>query len=153
MMREQLPDRDALFSLLGEFRPVRADTFVVVQPAPRVRDGERHGSEPFRRRMDDYHRVFVPRLTGMLVPDPAPEIDHLLAVAIYSTRSTSLMSSRKVVRKGIAHCVEPWRDLPLYDRVDALSHQRSREYRDPQHHGSDADALPDAHPRRRQVCL
>src|SRR3954462_13064041 len=40
--REQLPHGYVLFSLLRELRPVRADALLVVEPSPRVGDGERH---------------------------------------------------------------------------------------------------------------
>ncbi len=76
---EELADGDSLFALLRELRPVRAHPLFVVEPAAGVGDGQRHRGQALGRRVDDHHRVLLPRLAGLLVSDTAPEVDDLLA--------------------------------------------------------------------------
>ena len=63
---QELADGDSLFALLRELRPVRAHPFFVVEPSPRVGDGQRHRGQALGRRVDDHHGVLLPRLAGLL---------------------------------------------------------------------------------------
>ena len=80
LVGEQLANGDLLFALLRELGPVRGDPLFVVEPAARVGDGQGHRGQALGGRVDEHHRVPLPRLAGQLVPDPAPEVDDLLAV-------------------------------------------------------------------------
>ena len=111
---QELADGDALFSLLRELRPVRADAFLVVEPSARVGDGERHRSQPFGGGMDDHHRVLLPGLSRVLVSDAAPEIDGYLATVIRTARAAQLVAAREVVGKRVAHGLEPTTDLAVH---------------------------------------
>ena len=103
LMREQLPDGDALFALLRELRPVRADPFVVVEPAPRVGDSKRHRGQALGGRVDDHHGVLLPWFARLLVPDTAPEVDDLLAAMIGAARTAQLPAASEVLGKRLAH--------------------------------------------------
>ncbi len=87
LVGEELPDRDLLFALLRELRPVRTDPLFIVDPAARVSDGQGHRGQALAGRVDDHHRVFFPGLARLLVADAAPEIDDLLAKVKRATRS------------------------------------------------------------------
>jgi hypothetical protein len=113
---EELPDGDSLFAPLREFRPIRAHPFVVVEPAAGMRDGERHRGEPLGGREDDYHRVLLPRFAGLLVADPAPEVDDLLASVIGAAGTAQLPAAREVVREGRSHGFKATTDVSL-DRM------------------------------------
>ena len=113
---QELADGDALFALLRELRPVRAHAFFVVEPAARVGDGERHRGQALGGRVDDHHRVLLPRLARLLVADTAPEIDDLLAAVIRAARAAQLVASREVVGKRLAHRLEPRTDLSVHAR-------------------------------------
>ena len=93
LMREQLADGDLLFPLLRELGPVPGHPLFVIEPAPRVREGERHRGQTLRGRVDDHHRVLLPGLAGLLVADAAPQIDDLLAAVIDTTGATELTPS------------------------------------------------------------
>src|SRR3954447_1233368 len=80
LMCQELAYGDLLLSLLRELRPVRADALFVVEPSARVGDRERHCGKPFGGGMNDHHRVLLPRITGLLVSNAAPEIDGYLAM-------------------------------------------------------------------------
>ena len=111
---QELAHGDALLALLRELRPVRAHAFLVVEPSARVGDGERHRRQPFGRGMDDHHRVLLPGLSRVLVPDAAPEIDGHLAAVIGTARAAQLVAAREVVVEGVAHGLEATTDLPVY---------------------------------------
>lgn len=85
LMSQELAKGNLLFTLLRKLRPVPRDGRFVVEPAPRVKDGQRHRGQPLCSRPDDDHRVLLPRLACFLIPDTTPEIDHLLAVKISAT--------------------------------------------------------------------
>ena len=91
-MCEQLADRDPVLAMLRELRPVSADTLLVVKPASRVGNRERHRREPFARRVDDDHGVALPSFAGVLVANAAPEIDDLLALLKDATRAAQLFA-------------------------------------------------------------
>ncbi len=72
LVGQELPDGDHLLALLGELRPVRAHALVVIEPAARVSQCERHRRKPLGGRVGEDHRVLFPRLAGGLVADPTP---------------------------------------------------------------------------------
>ena len=72
LVRQELADGDSLLALLRELRPVGAHTFLVIEPASRVREGERHRGQALGGRVDDHHRVPLPGLAGLLVSDYRP---------------------------------------------------------------------------------
>jgi hypothetical protein len=111
---EELADRDSLFALLGEFRPVRAHPFFVVEPSAGVGDGKRHRGQPLGGRVDDHHGVLLPRIAGLLVADTAPEVDDLVAARIRTAGASQLSPSSEVVSKRLAHGIEAAADVSLY---------------------------------------
>src|SRR5437899_7042579 len=114
LMCQELADSDALLAVLRELRPVCADPFVVVEPTPRVGDCEGHRGEALGGRMDDHHRVLVPRLSGLLVSDATPEIDDFLAAVIRATGAAQFPASSEVVGECVARRLEATTDLSLY---------------------------------------
>jgi hypothetical protein len=113
LVREELADGDRVLALLRELRPVAAHTFLVVEPATRVGDGEGHRGQALRGRVDDDHRVLLPRLTGSRVPNAAPQIDHLLTVVIGAAGATQFPSSSEVLGERLAHRLELAADVPF----------------------------------------
>src|SRR5688572_17454164 len=73
--------------------------------------GQCHGGESLGRGVDDHHRVLVPRLTGLLVPHAAPEIDDLFAAHICADRATQFTAAAKVLDECLAHGLETAGDL------------------------------------------
>ena len=108
---EKLADGNSLLSLLSELRPVRTHAFLVVEPAARVGDGERHRGQTFGGRVDDHHRVPLPGLARLLVSDTAPEVDDFLAVVIGTAGAAKFSPSSEVFFKRFAHGLKPWADL------------------------------------------
>src|SRR5262249_50949493 len=113
LMCKELADSDALFALLRELRPIRACTLVVVEPASRMGNRERHCRQALGRRVDDDHGVLLPGLACLLVPHAAPEIDHFVAAVVDGTRTAQLPASSKVFGKCVAHALEAVLDLSL----------------------------------------
>ena len=114
LMRQELADGDLLFALLRELRPVRGHPLFVVEPAARVGECQGHGRQALRGRVDDDHRVLLPRLARLLVANAAPEIDDLLAVVIGTAGATQLAASLEVLGKRLAHRLEAATDVSLY---------------------------------------
>jgi hypothetical protein len=56
--------------------------------------------------MNDHHRVGLPWVAGVLVPNATPEIDDLLTVVVRATRAAKLTASREVVSERVAHPLE-----------------------------------------------
>src|SRR5215212_8851901 len=79
-----------------------------------MRDGQCHCSEPFGCRMDDHHRVLLPRLSRLPVSDAAPEIDYQLATVIATARAAQLVASREIVDERFAHRLEATSDLAVH---------------------------------------
>src|SRR6185503_11793690 len=100
---QQLPDGDSLLALLRELRPISGHVCLVVEPPTRVGDCKRHRGQALARRMDDDHRVLVPRLARLLVSNTAPEIDDFLAVVKHTARAAEFPASSEVLRKRVAH--------------------------------------------------
>ena len=102
LVGEQLANGDLLFAVLRELGPVRGDPLFVVEPAARVGDGQGHRGQALGGRVDEHHRVPLPRLARLLVPDPAPEVDDLLAVVVGAAGAAQLIrverSSRQTPR-------------------------------------------------------
>jgi hypothetical protein len=66
--------------------------------------------------MDDDHRVLLPRCSCVLVADPTPEIDHLLAPNVGAAGATQLTAPGKVLGKRFAHPFKATTGVSL-DRV------------------------------------
>src|SRR6185369_4100364 len=52
LVGQKLPDCDFFFTVLAKLRPIRANAFIVVEPASRMREGESHRRETFSCRVD-----------------------------------------------------------------------------------------------------
>jgi hypothetical protein len=114
LMCQKLADGDSLFALPGELWPIGGHSFFVVKPAPGVREGERHGSQALGRRVDDHHRVLLPRLARLLVPDSTPEVDDLFAILLGTAGAPLFSTSRESGGKGFANDLKPLSDVSLY---------------------------------------
>src|SRR5262245_35297834 len=114
-MRQQLANGDALFTMLRELRPVGAHPFVVVEPAARVRECQRHGSQALGSRVDYDHRVALPRLPRLLVADPTPQIHNLLAAVIHTARAAQLATPGEVLDKRLADWFKAGTDMSMND--------------------------------------
>jgi hypothetical protein len=66
-------------------------------------EGQGHSGEAFRRRIHDDHRLLFPRIARGSVPNSAPDVDHLLAVTIYTARSTEFAASAKIFGECFAY--------------------------------------------------
>jgi hypothetical protein len=95
-VRQKLADRDSLFAPLRELRPLRAHAFLVVEPAPRVGDGECHGGQPFGGRVDEHHGVLLPGFAGVLIANTTPEVNDLVAAVICAARASELPASNEL---------------------------------------------------------
>ena len=101
-------------SVLRELRPVRAHTFVVVEPPARVGDRKGHRCQALGSRVDDHHRVLLPWVPGLPVAQTAPEVDDLLATPIGTAGAAEFTAYREIVGKRVAHDLETRTDLSLY---------------------------------------
>src|SRR5215204_5408827 len=113
-MREQLAHRDRLLAILGELGPVLRHSRVVIQPAARVSDCQGHRRQALGGRVDHDHRVPCPRLPGLTVPSPAPEVDDLLAPGISATRAAKFCAVTEVLLKCRPYGFKSWTDVSLY---------------------------------------
>jgi len=113
LMCQELADSDSLLAVLRELWPVRAYPLFVVEPSARVGNGERHRGQPLCGRVDQRHRVLLPRLTGPLVTNPAPQVDDFLAALKGTAGSAQLASAIKVLDERLAHSLKAEADVPL----------------------------------------
>jgi hypothetical protein len=113
LMTQQLAHGDLVLAVLGELGPVGRDPLVVVQPAARVGDGQRHRRKTLGRGMDYHHRVALPRLVRLLVADAAPEIDDLLAEVVRRARAAQFSAAGEVLLEHLADDLEAATDVTL----------------------------------------
>jgi len=100
LVRQELADGGSLFPALCELGPVGGHAFFVVNPAPRVGDSQRHRCQVFGGRVDEHHGVLLPRLARLPVPDPAPEVDDLLAPIVGAAGAAQFPASSDVAPFG-----------------------------------------------------
>src|SRR5262249_17573712 len=103
-MGQELSDRNFLFSILSKLRPVFADTLIVIQPAARVGNSERHRRHALGSRIDQSLRVFLPRLTSRFIPNTAPKVNDLFTSVIHTTGRANLAPLREILGKRFAYC-------------------------------------------------
>jgi hypothetical protein len=89
---------------------------LVIQPAARVGNRERHRRQPLGRRVNDDHGVALPWIAGCLVPDTTPQVDYLLAAHVDAAGATQFPASCEVLLEGIVHGFESASDMP-FDNV------------------------------------
>ena len=111
LVREELAHGDRLLAVLRELGPVRRDPLVVIQPAARVGDREGHRRQALGGRVDDDHRVALPRVARHLVPNTAPEIDDFLAALVGAAGATQLAASSEVLLEHVAHGLKTATDV------------------------------------------
>lgn len=106
-------DQHRLLPGCGELRPVLCDRSVEVE-LPSVRE-DRHADrdEPFASREHHLHGVASPGDAAVSVREPAPEIDHGLAVDVGREGRPKLTASREVAFELASHTLEPRLDVPL----------------------------------------
>jgi hypothetical protein len=78
-----------------------------------VGDGERHGGQTLRGRVDHHHRVLLPGLTRLLVPSAAPQVDHLFAAVIGAAGAAQFSPPSEVLDERLAHHLKARLDLSL----------------------------------------
>ena len=113
-MRQELANGDLLLPFLRELGPVRRHPLFVIEPAAGVGERQGHGCQSFRGRVDDDHRVLLPRFARLLVADTAPDVNDLLAANIGTAGATQLPALSKVFGKRLAHHFEATTDVSLY---------------------------------------
>jgi hypothetical protein len=114
LVREQLTHGDVLLAVVSEFGPVLRDPLVIVQPAARVGDRNGHRRQALAGRVDDDHRVALPRVTRHFVSNTAPQIDDFLAAMEGTAGATQLPAASKVLFECLAHNLEAAIDVSLY---------------------------------------
>ena len=112
-MSEELADGDFLFSLLGEFRPIRAHPLFVVEPTLRVGERQRHRRQTLGRGPYQDHGVLLPGLARLLVSDTAPEVHDFLASVVDAAGAAQLSASSEILNKSLADGLEAAADVPL----------------------------------------
>ena len=105
-MGQQLPDRDFFFTVLSELGPICGNAFVVIEPPARVGDRERHRRQTLGGRVDDHHRILLPRFAGRPVANPAPEVDHLFATMINATGAAEFVAAGEIFGEGFTYGFE-----------------------------------------------
>ena len=123
-MAEELAHGDGGLAVLRELGPVARDRRVVVEPAARVRHGQRHRGEALGGRHDDDHRVLVPRLVAVGRAAATPQIDDLLAAPVRSDRGADLAAFGEVALELGAHLLEARSDEPVDVRSRLLRNDR-----------------------------
>jgi hypothetical protein len=113
LMRQKLAHRYFFFALLSELRPVLADQLLVVEPASRVRYGERHRCQALCGRVDDHHGVLLPGFAASLVPNAAPQVDDLFTTVIGAAGSAQLVPPNKILGERLAHSLKAGADVPV----------------------------------------
>ena len=124
LVPEQLAHGDRVLAVLRELGPVARDRRVVVEPAARVRDRQRHRREALGAGHDDDHRVLVPRRVAVGRAAAAPQIDDLLAAPVGRDGGADLAALGEVALELDAHFFEARRDLPKnggYERLHSCS--------------------------------
>ena len=106
LVAEELAHGDRALAVLGELGPVLGDRRVVVEPAARVRDRERHRREALGGRDDDDHRVLVPRRVAVGCAAATPQVDDLLAAPIRGDGGADLAALGEVALELGAHLLE-----------------------------------------------
>jgi hypothetical protein len=64
--------------------------------------------------VDHDHRVPLPGLAALLVPNATPEVDDLLTPVIDAARAAKLSTAVEVLVERCTHGLESWTDLSLY---------------------------------------
>src|SRR6187200_325754 len=105
-MRQQLADGDPFLPILFELRPITTDSLVVVEPAARMGERHHHRRQTLGGRVDDGHRVFLPRFTADAISHTAPQVNDLLTVLVDATSTTDLAAMRKIFDKRFSNALE-----------------------------------------------
>ena len=110
LVTEELAHSDGALAVLGELRPVLGDRCLVIDPAARVRDGDRHRRETLGGRVDDDQGVLVPRCVPAQRAAAIPQIDHLPATPIRGDGSADLAPLREVALELNTYLLEALSD-------------------------------------------
>ncbi|CAN5437127.1 hypothetical protein BH23ACT3_BH23ACT3_19610 [soil metagenome] len=109
-MRHQLSHGDRRLAVLGELRPVARDRFIDVDPSARMGDRDRRRGHPLGGGEHGDQRVALPRQLLDPVAVAAPQIDHLVAVAVERAGRTDLAPFEEVpterVRDGAVSLID-----------------------------------------------
>jgi hypothetical protein len=106
-VREQLAHGDLPLAFLSELGPVARHALVVVEPAARVGERERHRCEPLRGRVHEHKCVLAPRLVTAGVAHPAPEIHHRVPAHVCRAGRAELVALGEVTLELAANFLEP----------------------------------------------
>ena len=125
---KQLAHGHAGLAVLCELGPVASDRCVVVEPATRVRQRKRHGSQALGAGHEDDQRVFVPRRVALGRAAATPQVDDFLAAPIRRDGSADLAALFEVTLELGAYLFEAWSDEPGdvgFRAVDCALHEAS----------------------------
>ena len=102
-----MPDQNALFAVLGEFRPVVCDRRFKVDQAPVGEDMYARGAYALGDRVHDAQRVFAPRFAARGIHMAAPEIDDFLTLMIDRHGAAELVMGGEIVGERVANSLKP----------------------------------------------
>jgi hypothetical protein len=113
LVRKELAHGHVALPRLRELGPVRRHALVIVEPAARVGQRERHRGEPLRGRVDEHERVLAPGLAVAGVAHASPQVDHLLAAHVGGAGAAELVAHGEVALELVADLFEARFDVPL----------------------------------------
>jgi hypothetical protein len=112
LVAKQLAHGHVGLAVLCKLGPVARDRCVVVEPAARVRQRKRHGSQALGAGHEDDQRVFVPRRVTLGRAAATPQVDDFLAAPIRCDGSADLAALLEVTLELGAYLFEAWSDEP-----------------------------------------
>ena len=112
-VRQEVRHRHVLLSGLGELGPIRRHRRLHVDCALLSQPVGAHRGNPLGGRVDEHHRVLVPRPPGLRVGNTPPEVDDLLPPVVGTKCCAGLESVVEVGLERVAHLFETGRGPSL----------------------------------------
>src|SRR6266851_4054566 len=122
LVREQLPDGDLFFALLGKLRPVRADAFLVIKQAPRMRQRHGQAGQALGGGVHTHHRLLFPGVAGGLVADAAPQVHDFFPLVVDATGCSQLVPPGEVLDERCSYGLKSRLDKTRYRTALYLGH-------------------------------
>ena len=102
LMREHVVDGDLFFAELAEFGPVLGYGSLVVDLTPVREDVQAGCREALCRGVGERERAGLPRRAGVLVREPSPDVDNLLAPMIDTDGRADVLVVVELVSQFVA---------------------------------------------------
>ncbi len=116
LVREQLPDGDLFFALLGKLRPVRADALLVIKQTLRMSQGHSQARQALGGRVHYDHRILFPGFSRGLVADAAPQVHDFFPTVVDATGGPQLVPPGEVLDERFSHGLKSRFDIAC-DRI------------------------------------